>query len=272
MPAFPDLPVLVGQSLALDFAGDAETQPASDSGSESDVVDEPSMVLTPVGGPGALVAVPSPPKVPQRGPSREVVGAAPESPPPIAATAVAPPVVEHSATSLSQLLGVDDRSRSLAEPAPDVLVPESPFSRDSKSTLESARANGSSRSRPTKRRGGIASSMRVIDIAWLAGLFESVGRMSIAKDGGTRLTIRMSDRDVVDRVNALVPCTGIKVVKPKPKPENGNEPCIQYAWRISDSGKVREVLTLLLPWFGERQAAKAREVLAHLDARPEIDD
>jgi hypothetical protein len=113
--------------------------------------------------------------------------------------------------------------------------------------------------------------MRIIDIAWLAGLFESVGKMSIAKNGGTRLTIKMTDRDVIDRVNTLIPCTGIKVVKPKLKTDDGSKPRTQYAWRISDPGKVREVVTLLLPWFGERQAAKARGVLAHLDSRPGID-
>lgn len=86
--------------------------------------------------------------------------------------------------------------------------------------------------------------------------------MSIAKNGGTRLTIRMTDRDVIERVNALFPCTKIQVVRFQ------NERWkTQYGWRISEPDTVRQILTLLLPWFGERRAARAREVLAHLDSR-----
>lgn len=110
--------------------------------------------------------------------------------------------------------------------------------------------------------------MKPEDIAWLAGLFEGEGSMSIAKNGGTRLTIRMCDRDVIDRVNEMFPCTRIQVVVPKPARAYSNQPMTQYAWRVSDPAKVRELLELLLPWFGERRAAKAAEVLAHLDSRP----
>ena len=112
--------------------------------------------------------------------------------------------------------------------------------------------------------------MNAVDIAWLAGLFEGEGNISIAKNGGTRLTIRMCDRDVIDRVNEMFPCTNIQVVVPKPVRASFNQPQTQYAWRISNPTKVREILLLLLPWFGERRAAKACEVLAHLDSRPGI--
>jgi len=104
-------------------------------------------------------------------------------------------------------------------------------------------------------------------IAWLAGLFEGEGCMSIAKNGGTRLTIRMTDRDVIDRVNAMFPGTKIQVITPKPAKPEYAQPKTQYAWRISNPDTVREILNLLLPWFGERRAAKAREVLHHLDTR-----
>lgn len=94
--------------------------------------------------------------------------------------------------------------------------------------------------------------------------------MSIAKNGGTRLTIRMTDRDVIERVDALFKCTKIQVVNPRPVKEHFNQPKTQYAWRISDPEKVRQILALLLPWFGERRAGKARELLAHLDSRPGV--
>ena len=97
--------------------------------------------------------------------------------------------------------------------------------------------------------------------AWLAGLFEGEGNFSIARNGGTRITVRMTDLDVIERVNTLFPCTNIQVVKPR-----GAK--VQYAWRISDPEKVRTFIELILPWLGERRTEKAHEVLHHLDTRP----
>lgn len=105
------------------------------------------------------------------------------------------------------------------------------------------------------------------EVAWLAGLFEGEGCMSIAKNGGTRLTVRMTDRDVIDRIDAMFPSTRIQIVQPSAKGYK-SPPKTQHAWRMSDPIKVREILNLLLPWFGERRAAKARDVLHHLDTRP----
>lgn len=110
----------------------------------------------------------------------------------------------------------------------------------------------------------------VTDVAWLAGLFEGEGNIYIARNGGTRLTIRMTDRDVIERVDSLFPCTGIQIVHPKPAKAGYAQPATQYGWRVSDPAGVREILELLLPWFGQRRAAKAREVLAHLESRPGI--
>jgi hypothetical protein len=106
------------------------------------------------------------------------------------------------------------------------------------------------------------------EVAWLAGLFEGEGSIAIAKNGGTRLSIRMCDRDIIDRVNALFPATTIQVVVPKPAKGYSNQPQTQYAWRISNPETVREILTLILPWLGERRSQRAREVLEHLSTRP----
>lgn len=94
--------------------------------------------------------------------------------------------------------------------------------------------------------------------------------MSIAKNGGTRLTIRMTDRDIIERVNTMFPATKIQVVVPKPVKDTYNQPKTQYAWRISQPDRVAEILNLLLPWFGERRSARAREVLEHLASRPGV--
>lgn len=110
--------------------------------------------------------------------------------------------------------------------------------------------------------------MKIVDAAWLAGLFEGEGNLSIGRNGGTRATIRMTDRDIIDRVNALFPCTTIQVVIPKPAKAGYSQPKTQYAWRISDPDKVREFIEVVLPWLGERRTVKAEEVLRHLDTRP----
>jgi hypothetical protein len=108
------------------------------------------------------------------------------------------------------------------------------------------------------------------EIAWLAGLFEGEGSISIAKNGGTRLTIRMTDRDIIEKVDAIFPCTRIQTVTPKPARGYTNQPKTQYAWRISDPERVREILVLILPWLGKRRSDRAREVLDHLETRPGI--
>ena len=57
--------------------------------------------------------------------------------------------------------------------------------------------------------------MKKTDIAWLAGLFEGERCISIERNGGTRLTIGMCDRDIIDRVDDLYPCPRIQAVVPK---------------------------------------------------------
>lgn len=108
--------------------------------------------------------------------------------------------------------------------------------------------------------------MGITDTAWLAGLFEGEGSFEIARNGGTRITIRMTDRDIIDRVDALFPCPGIGIVRPRHP--GGGYYKTQYAWRINDPEKVREFIAAVLPWLGERRSARAAEVLAHLDTRP----
>jgi hypothetical protein len=110
--------------------------------------------------------------------------------------------------------------------------------------------------------------MKKTDIAWLAGLFEGERCISIERNGGTRLTIGMCDRDIIDRVDDLYPCPRIQAVVPKPARPNYNQPRTRYVWRINDPAKVREFITLVLPWLGERRTTKALDVLHHLDTRP----
>jgi hypothetical protein len=113
--------------------------------------------------------------------------------------------------------------------------------------------------------------MRDIDIAWFAGLFEGEGCMSIEKNGNTKLTIGMTDPDIIDRIRTLFPnCQNMKPIQPKPVRDSYSTPKIRYTWRVSDPAEVKRILELILPWLGERRSARAREVLEHLANRPGV--
>src|ERR1700752_3388825 len=96
------------------------------------------------------------------------------------------------------------------------------------------------------------------DRAWLAGLFEGEGCLSIEKNGSPRCTVRMTDRDIIERVHSLFPGLPMQiVVAKKPRDPGGKLGKTGYVWRISHPDKVREFIALVLPWLGERRTAKA---------------
>lgn len=110
----------------------------------------------------------------------------------------------------------------------------------------------------------------VTDIAWLAGIFEGEGCFEIGKNGMVRLTIAMTDRDVIERIDELFPSNGISV-RPSHTPIKGSDgkPRDIYAWRVSGPDKVTAVIKAILPYLGERRTARANEVLQSIASRPE---
>lgn len=107
-----------------------------------------------------------------------------------------------------------------------------------------------------------------VDVAWFAGLFEGEGSIEIAKNGGVRLCIRMTDLDVIERVDRMFPgSNSIQAVVPKPVRPGFNQPKTQYAWRTGGEEPVTEVLTAILPYLGERRSERAREALRHFETR-----
>lgn len=117
------------------------------------------------------------------------------------------------------------------------------------------------------QRGGhcvTLQSMNEIDTAWIAGLFEGEGCIYISRNKGFgRVTLKMVDRDIIERLDALFPCPGISV-RPPDQPHHQ----IQYGWTITHSERIREFLALIMPFLGKRRLAKANELLAYLDSRP----
>ena len=106
------------------------------------------------------------------------------------------------------------------------------------------------------------------EVAWFAGLFEGEGSFTIEKNGGVKLTIGMTDKDIIDRVREMFPlCSDMKPVQPKPVRDSYNQPKTRYVWRTSRPDEVKRITLLIMPWLGERRKAKAQEVLEHLANR-----
>jgi hypothetical protein len=105
--------------------------------------------------------------------------------------------------------------------------------------------------------------MTPLDIAWLAGLFEGEGCISITPKS-VMLQIGMTDQDIMQRVDSLFPSTsGIRFVQPK---DDNRKP--MYIWTIRKHDYARQILLTLMPHFGERRKAKAEEALTFLASRP----
>lgn len=103
--------------------------------------------------------------------------------------------------------------------------------------------------------------MSAEEIAWAAGLFEGEGCITFslgARDGTWRMSLRMNDKDVVQR---FVQAIGVGHVRPE---SSGNRPkhwSQQWGWTISTRADIVHSLDLMLPWFGERRSARATEAL-----------
>jgi hypothetical protein len=107
-------------------------------------------------------------------------------------------------------------------------------------------------------------SSREIDVAWAAGLFEGEGCISYGvKRGNVIVQVRMTDRDIIERLHAVVPCPKIGIVLPK-----SDHHKTQYRWTLTAPDRIREFLNMTLPYFGERRSTRAQELLAFLDTRP----
>jgi|ERR1700729_2474300 len=112
------------------------------------------------------------------------------------------------------------------------------------------------------------SRLAATDIAWLAGLFEGEGCIYFEKKGSVSITIKMTDRDIIERVHKMVPCKKISTVHPKPAQPHYKQPKPQYGWNHRHEDDVRPFLEAILPYLGERRGKKTREALSHYDTRP----
>src|SRR4051812_28853662 len=106
-----------------------------------------------------------------------------------------------------------------------------------------------------------------IEIAWAAGILE--GEAWFGSGGNSaRLSLAMVDRDIVDRIVAIFELRESRPVHP-PK----DRPNRQLQWGAYAHGReALAVMRTVLPYLGERRAAKVRQVEALMaekyDPRP----
>ena len=102
-----------------------------------------------------------------------------------------------------------------------------------------------------------------MDLMWIAGLLEGEGCFhgSYARNRTTVISLRMTDRDVVEKFAKLVGRPTARV-----NPQNGVTK--KYMWACSVTGSAsRTLMQMLLPHMGERRHKKIAEVLHYFDTR-----
>lgn len=71
-----------------------------------------------------------------------------------------------------------------------------------------------------------------------------------------QIRLEMTDADVVERFADIMGCGNVSKRRPQ---RPGWKPL--YSWVVYEAEKVRACIEKLLPYFGERRTARAREVL-----------
>ena len=102
---------------------------------------------------------------------------------------------------------------------------------------------------------------RKIETAWAAGLFEGEGTITGQWAHGynkfyPKLSIKMTDKDVIERFAHWAGDGNITVEK---KYQEHHKDA--WRWTTSKGETIRRLLALMLPYFGERRAYKALNIL-----------
>lgn len=99
--------------------------------------------------------------------------------------------------------------------------------------------------------------VKKVDIAWAAGIIEGEGTFGIAKDRTKFVTVRMTDEDIILRLQEIF---GGNVTGPYSFSSSADHKPL-YRWSVSQREKVVEVLEAILPYMGIRRSNKINELL-----------
>lgn len=108
-------------------------------------------------------------------------------------------------------------------------------------------------------------------VAWIAGIIEGEGNMYFcdeldrrkAGNRQSRLKVVMTDKDVIHRLYSLVPGSYVLTY---PGQKEGHKR--QWHWFVTDRQILVGLLTLVIPWLGQRRAAKANALVDFILTHP----
>jgi len=94
--------------------------------------------------------------------------------------------------------------------------------------------------------------MDPVQIAWASGLFEGEGCIR------RQLEIEMTDKDVIYKFWDIMKCGNVYYrERPNVKPT--------WRWMVGNKQDVTKCLTAMLPFFGDRRAYKALNILDSIE-------
>jgi hypothetical protein len=106
--------------------------------------------------------------------------------------------------------------------------------------------------------------MNIADSAWMAGLFEGEGSISISKKKGyCYLQLVSTDEDVLYKFARLAACKNKITYCPR-RPHQTKD---AYKWQVGNREDVTRLLETWMPFLGDRRRAKANEVLSFYNDR-----
>lgn len=103
------------------------------------------------------------------------------------------------------------------------------------------------------------------EIAWLSGLFEGEGTVSLINDKRDKadprlsISIEMTDEDVIVRAQAIA---GVGRVY-GPRQRKGNRKPL-WKWYVYVPKEAYELLEAMWPWLGSRRRARIQEATRYL--------
>ena len=94
------------------------------------------------------------------------------------------------------------------------------------------------------------------NLAWAAGLFEGEGCFTLTYGKNLQATLKMTDKDVVERFQSVI---GFGTIKRQEGERVGYKP--QYKWCVGSFEKVQALAAMLWPWLHTRRRTKIVEVI-----------
>lgn len=101
------------------------------------------------------------------------------------------------------------------------------------------------------------------ELTWLAGLLEGEGCFFIDRGKYARMTLKMTDRDVVYRAYRTTGVGTFTESHPPRDQRTGRQPT--FVWRVSRKDDVLSLMEDLQPLMGARRANKIQEILKFND-------